>query len=134
MSWIFVVRILVFHNGLKGFQNVNKQNFYKKIWMKKHTQWVLRSSSSLGRKGNTRGKEGKLGTARSFCPAQWLKWPKLCQKIMELKVQDFQKKIGIIYRLKQICRFTILNSSFEFSRFFCQYAGLWLAAIHHNQM
>ena len=25
---------------------------------------------------------------------------------------------GIIYRLKQICRFTILNSSFEFSRIF----------------
>ena len=67
-----IVRILVIHSGLKGFQNVNKQNFYKKIWMKKHTV-VLRSSSSLGRKGNTRGKEGKLGTARSFCPAQWPK-------------------------------------------------------------
>ena len=35
-----------------------------------------------------------------------------------LKVRDFQKKIGIIYRLKQICSFTILNSLFEFSRFF----------------
>jgi hypothetical protein len=31
-----------------------------------------------------------------------------------LKVQDFQKKIGIIDRLKQICCFTILNSLFEF--------------------
>ena len=31
-----------------------------------------------------------------------------------LKVQDFQKKIGIIYRPKQICHFTILNLSFEF--------------------
>ena len=51
-----------------------------------------------------------------------------------LKVRDFQKKIVIIYRLKQICHFTILNSSFEFSHIFCQYAGLWLAAIHHNQM
>jgi hypothetical protein len=69
---IFIVRILVFHSGLKGFQNVNKQNFYKKIWMKKHTV-ALRSSSSLGRKGNTRVKEGKLGTARSFCPVQWPK-------------------------------------------------------------
>ena len=36
-----------------------------------------------------------------------------------LKVRDCQKKIVIIYRLKQICRFTILNSSFEFSRVFC---------------
>ena len=35
------------------------------------------------------------------------------------KERDFQKKIGIIYRPKQICRFTILNSSFEFSRVFC---------------
>ena len=35
-----------------------------------------------------------------------------------LKVRDFQKKIGIIYRLKQICSFTILNSLFEFSRIF----------------
>ena len=33
---------------------------------------------------------------------------------LQLKVGDFQKKIGIIYRLKQICRFTILSSSFEF--------------------
>ena len=38
---------------------------------------------------------------------------------MELKVRDFQKKIDIIYRLKQICCFTILNSLFEFSRVFC---------------
>ena len=36
-----------------------------------------------------------------------------------LKVRDFQKKIGIIYRLKQICHFIILNSSFEFSRVIC---------------
>ena len=35
-----------------------------------------------------------------------------------IKVGFFQKKIGIIYRAKQICRFTILNSWFEFSRFF----------------
>ena len=25
-------------------------------------------------------------------------------------VRDFQKKIGIFYRIKQICRFTILNT------------------------
>ena len=37
---------------------------------------------------------------------------------LALKVGDFQKKIGIIYRLKQICCFAILNFSFEFSRFF----------------
>ena len=36
-------------------------------------------------------------------------------------VRDFQKKIGIIYRIKQICRFTILNMSFEFSRVFCKF-------------
>ena len=36
-----------------------------------------------------------------------------------IKVRDFQKKIGIIYRLKQICHFTILNSSFEFLRIIC---------------
>ena len=41
--------------------------------------------------------------------------------LSKLKVGDFQKKIGIIYRTKQICRFTILNSSCEFSRFFCQW-------------
>ena len=38
-----------------------------------------------------------------------------------LKVGYFQKKIGFIYRLKQICRFTILNSSFEFSCVFCKF-------------
>ena len=35
------------------------------------------------------------------------------------KIRDFQKNIGIIYRLKQICHFIILNSSFEFLRIFC---------------
>ena len=35
-----------------------------------------------------------------------------------LKVWDFQKKIGIIYRLKQI-----LNLSFEFPRVFCSLAA-----------
>ena len=39
-------------------------------------------------------------------------------KLQVLKIRDFQKKIGIIYTPKQICRFTILNSSFEFSRVF----------------
>ena len=43
------------------------------------------------------------------------KWP---PEVVILKVRDFQKKIGIIYRFKQICHFTILNSSFEFSRVF----------------
>ena len=42
---------------------------------------------------------------------------------LQVKVEDFQKKIDIIYRLKQICRFTILNSSFEFSRVFCSLAA-----------
>ena len=32
-----------------------------------------------------------------------------------VKVLDFQKKIDVIYRPKQICRFTILNLSFEFT-------------------
>ena len=40
-------------------------------------------------------------------------------KLKCLKVQDFQKKMGIIYRLEEICRFPFLNSSFEFSRIFC---------------
>jgi hypothetical protein len=46
---------------------------------------------------------------------------KVCNTVLildKIKVGYFQKKIGIIYRLKQICCFTILNSSFEFPRFF----------------
>ena len=39
-------------------------------------------------------------------------------KLAILKVGVFQKKIGIIYRLKQICHFTILYLSFEFTAFF----------------
>ena len=47
-----------------------------------------------------------------------------CQRHALLKVGDFQKKIGIIYRLKQICHFTILNSLFEVSRVFYSLAAL----------
>ena len=38
---------------------------------------------------------------------------------VHLKVRDFQEKIGIRCRLKQICHFTILNSSLELSQIFC---------------
>ena len=44
-----------------------------------------------------------------------------------IKVGDFQKKIGIIYRLKQICHFTFFNSLFEFSRFFLLLMSVGLA-------
>ena len=52
-----------------------------------------------------------------------------------LKVQDFQKKIGIIYRLKQICCFTILNSSFEFSQIFWKFLTVrhWLSWLPVNE-
>ena len=112
----------------------------------KYVQWCwLYKGPSINDVGNWEGEGVKnwsklpTNSTNKKLPT-WEAWCQKFKKIADvvygwsLKVRDFQEKIGIIYRLKQICRFTIINSSFEFSRIFCQYAGLWLAVIHHNQM
>ena len=60
-----------------------------------------------------------LGWVFSFCHMYKVTTLEFLNQSGALKVGYFQKKIVIIYRLKQICCFTILNSSFEFSCFFC---------------
>ena len=64
-------------------------------------------------------------------PIVFLKRNSVCFRtsltLYQVKVGYFQKKIGIIYRLKQICRFTILDLSFEFSRFFLLLMSMELA-------
>ena len=85
----FVVRILVFHSGLKWFQNVNKQNFCKKIWMKKHTQWCCAAPLAQAEKGTLVGK--KANQAPLAPPAQHTgrNDPNCVQKLWSQKLFDF---------------------------------------------